>query len=287
VLVDVGFQFTQRCGEALRDWLYKARRLCRRTRCHQETVALKIVGPDQRIKRGPHEPAAARPIQPNILVTRKRGAKIQLRDGIEPHCLEQRSRAPVACLHHQFDQRANIRRRITYLGRARQGTTCMSTNEIIDNLEGQVCARQGSVRKIHARLNKRKKRKTASGLGVQSRSEVGWIVSEASRVVCPRVADALVGRQPSEGLERLGKIIRFQEGGEVFYELPVGVVVIFPDSGVFDRAVHSFDLAVRPWLGLVRRCSMACSRQMRSRAPTVTGYQCEPVSVETRTRLRP
>jgi hypothetical protein len=116
----------------------------------------------------------------------------------------------------------------TDLGRARQATTCMSTNEIIDNLEGQVCARQGSVRKIHARLNKRRKRKTASGPGVQSRSEVGWIVSEASRVVCPRVADALVGRQHSEGLERLGKIIRFQEGGEVFYELPVGVVVISP-----------------------------------------------------------
>src|SRR5450631_3141674 len=47
------------------------------------------------------------------------------------------------------------------------------------------------------------------GLGVQSRGEVGWIVSEASRVVCPRVADAFVGRETSEGLEPLGEIIRF------------------------------------------------------------------------------
>jgi hypothetical protein len=86
------------------------------------------------------------------------------------------------------------------------------------------------------------------------RSEVGWIVSEASRVVCPRVANALAGRQPSEGLERLGKIIRFQKGGEVFYELPVGVVVTSPDSGVFDSAVHSFHLAARPEADLQARC---------------------------------
>ena len=83
-------------------------------------------------------------------------------------------------------------------------------------------------------------------LGVQSRNEVGWIVSEASRVVGPRVADAFVGREPSKGLEPLGEIIRFQEGGEVFPELPVGVVVISPDSGVLEGAVHSFDLPVRP-----------------------------------------
>jgi hypothetical protein len=40
--------------------------------------------------------------------------------------------------------------------------------------------------------------------------------------------------------------IRFQEGGEVVPELPVAVVVISPDSGVLESAVHSFDLAVRP-----------------------------------------
>ena len=83
-------------------------------------------------------------------------------------------------------------------------------------------------------------------LGVQSRNEVGWIVSEASRVVCPRVADAFVRREPSKGLEPLGEVIRIQEGGEVFSELPVGVVVISPDRGVLESTIHSFDLAVRP-----------------------------------------
>jgi hypothetical protein len=31
-------------------------------------------------------------------------------------------------------------------------------------------------------------------LGVQSRSEVEWIVSESARLVCPGFADVLVGR---------------------------------------------------------------------------------------------
>ena len=32
------------------------------------------------------------------------------------------------------------------------------------------------------------------GLGVQSRSEVGWIASEAVWLICPRLTDRLVGR---------------------------------------------------------------------------------------------
>lgn len=35
----------------------------------------------------------------------------------------------------------------------------------------------------------------AVSLGVQSRSEVEWIVSESARLVCPDVADVLIGRQ--------------------------------------------------------------------------------------------
>jgi hypothetical protein len=94
-------------------------------------------------------------------------------------------------------------------------------------MEGHFLRRRSNPRPV-AQQRRRHRFSRRAGPGVQSRSEVGWIVSEASRVVCPRVADALVGRQHSEGLERLGKIIRFQEGGEVFYELPVGVVVISP-----------------------------------------------------------
>jgi hypothetical protein len=50
-------------------------------------------------------------------------------------------------------------------------------------------------------------------LGVQSRSEVGRIVSEAIWLVCPSIADAFVGSETSEGLEPLGEIVRLQEGG--------------------------------------------------------------------------
>jgi hypothetical protein len=34
----------------------------------------------------------------------------------------------------------------------------------------------------------------AQALGVQSRSEVGWIASEAVRLICPRLTDRFVGR---------------------------------------------------------------------------------------------
>jgi hypothetical protein len=50
-------------------------------------------------------------------------------------------------------------------------------------------------------------------LVVQSRSEVGWIISEAIRLVCPCVADAFVGSEASERLQPLSEIVSFQEGG--------------------------------------------------------------------------
>ena len=40
-------------------------------------------------------------------------------------------------------------------------------------------------------------------LVVQSRNEVGWIVSESPRLVCPSFADVLVGSEPPQGLEAL------------------------------------------------------------------------------------
>ena len=45
----------------------------------------------------------------------------------------------------------------------------------------------------------------AAALGVQSRSEVGWIVSESPRLVCPSFADVLVGSEPPQGLEALSE----------------------------------------------------------------------------------
>ena len=43
-------------------------------------------------------------------------------------------------------------------------------------------------------------------LAVQSRSEVGWIVSELPRLVCPSFADVLVGSEPPQVLRRLAKL---------------------------------------------------------------------------------
>ena len=64
------------------------------------------------------------------------------------------------------------------------------------------------------------------GLGVQSRSEVGWIVSESPGLVCPSFADVLVGREAPQRLEALSEVVGVEEGFEVLSELLVGLVVI-------------------------------------------------------------
>jgi hypothetical protein len=71
----------------------------------------------------------------------------------------------------------------------------------------------------------------------------------------------LVRGMASKGLQPLGKVV----GIEVFPELPVAVVVVAPDSNLLERPIYSLDLAVGPRVvGLVKRCSMPCWRQIRS-----------------------
>ena len=89
-----------------------------------------------------------------------------------------------------------------------------------------------------------------AALGVQSRSEVGWIVSESPRLVCPSFADVLVGSEPPQGLEALSEVVGVEEGFEVLSELLVGLVVIAPNGGFLEGAVHPLDLTVGP--GMVR-----------------------------------
>ena len=113
---------------------------------------MKVVGFDQRIERGAHEPALPRLIQPNVLVAGERGAKIDLRDGIEPTRLEKWPRSSVAGCHHQLNQRTNFCCRIPNLWRTSEAATRVRADEIIDHIEGQVCTGQGLVRKIHALL---------------------------------------------------------------------------------------------------------------------------------------
>jgi len=78
----------------------------------------------------------------------------------------------------------------------------------------------------------------------------------------PAFADELVGCETLEGLEPSPEIVSVDEVGQVASQLFV-VVVVDPFYGrLFDRAVHSLDLAVGPWMvDLGERCSMPLSWQ--------------------------
>src|SRR5262245_9738790 len=86
----------------------------------------------------------------------------------------------------------------------------------------------------------------ASRLAVQSRGEVGWIISEATCLVCPSLTDVLVGREAAESLQPLGEVVGIQESSEMVLELPVVFVMIPPDGCFLEGAVHPLDLSVGP-----------------------------------------
>src|SRR5262245_33283056 len=83
-------------------------------------------------------------------------------------------------------------------------------------------------------------------LSVQSRGEVGWIISEATCLVCPSLTDVLVGREAAESLQPLGEVVGIQESSEMVLELPVVFVMIPPDGCFLEGAVHPLDLSVGP-----------------------------------------
>ena len=60
----------------------------------------------------------------------------------------------------------------------------------------------------------------------------------------------LVGSEPPQGLEALSEVVGVEEGFEVLSELLVGLVVIAPNGGFLEGAVHPLDLTVGP--GMVR-----------------------------------
>ena len=77
-----------------------------------------------------------------------------------------------------------------------------------------------------------------------------WIGCNLKRcgALCPGSQIGLVGREPAQGLEPLGEVVGIEEGCEMRSQLVVAVVVIAPDGGVLERAVHALDLTVGPWV---------------------------------------
>lgn len=75
---------------------------------------------------------------------------------------------------------------------------------------------------------------------------MGWIKSEALGFFCPGFADELIGCKSFEGFEPAGEVVCSDELIQVKTELVMGFVVETLDSGVFDGAVHAFDLSIGP-----------------------------------------
>src|SRR5271168_108143 len=69
---------------------------------------------------------------------------------------------------------------------------------------------------------------------------------ESFGFICPCFADEFVGREALEGLESPGEVVGRDEVSKVALKLIMRVVVEALDGGVFDGAVHAFDLTVGP-----------------------------------------
>jgi len=70
--------------------------------------------------------------------------------------------------------------------------------------------------------------------------------SEPFRLLCPELTNPLEWRQATKALQALGEVVRIEKGRQMRPQAFVGLVVEAPDGGLFDRAVHAFDLPVRP-----------------------------------------
>src|SRR5262249_4530294 len=75
---------------------------------------------------------------------------------------------------------------------------------------------------------------------------MGWIEDEWIRLLCPRLADELVGCEPFESLQASAEVVGRDEVGEVAAQLLVGFVIEALDGSLFDGPVHALDLAIGP-----------------------------------------
>ena len=79
-----------------------------------------------------------------------------------------------------------------------------------------------------------------------------WVEGKSVWGLRPELAEVFVWRKSLEGLESSGEVVGSEEVVQVRFELVVGVVEVALDGGVFDSAVHAFDLSIRPgmvWFG--------------------------------------
>ena len=75
---------------------------------------------------------------------------------------------------------------------------------------------------------------------------------KAVRFNLPARTDELKRGEASQGFETFCEVVGVEEGGEVFLELGMGLVMIGANRCFLDRGIHAFDLAVGPrvvWLG--------------------------------------
>lgn len=77
---------------------------------------------------------------------------------------------------------------------------------------------------------------------------MGRIEIESFRLGCSAFADEFVRAQSFEGLQTSAEIVGGDEVSKVLTELLVAVVVEALEGRVLDRAVHSLDLAISPWM---------------------------------------
>src|SRR5215813_15121137 len=83
-------------------------------------------------------------------------------------------------------------------------------------------------------------------LGVWSRHLLERVENESIWLRSPCFADKFVRGETVEGFKASAEVVGIDEVIEMPLELCVAVVVIALNGCLFDRAVHSFDLAVGP-----------------------------------------
>lgn len=75
---------------------------------------------------------------------------------------------------------------------------------------------------------------------------MGWVRGKSFWFLCLDFADVFEGREALEGFEPPPIIIRVDEVVKVGVELPMALVMVAFDGGIFDRPVHTFHLAIGP-----------------------------------------